>query len=236
VKVEVLAAQAATGVGVQPINATRVADTRTTGRLTAGSVLTLTPAMLGATSTTQALTATITVVGPASAGTVSMGFCGQGPWQAPFTADPISSFSITMRVTTAGWCLSSSVDADVIVDVTAAWGGSVAPVAVDPIRVFDSRTSGAPISIAPVTVPIVGLPGVPAGATTALLSITTISGEKATSVFAVPCGEGRGTGAVAAQSAYRVSSEVVAVRLGGGAVCISSIQPANVIVDVIGAA
>ncbi len=236
VKVEVLAAQAATGVGVQPINATRVADTRTTGRLTSGSVLTLTPAMLGATSSTQALTATITVVGPASAGVVSMGFCGQGPWQAPFTADPISSFSITMRVTTAGWCLSSSVDADVIVDVTAAWGGSVAPIAVDPIRVFDSRASGQAVWTAPVTVPIVGLIGVPAGATTVLLSITTISGEKATSVFAVPCGEGRGTGAVAAQSAYRVSSEVVAVRLGGGAVCISSIQPANVIVDVIGAA
>jgi hypothetical protein len=32
-----------------------------------------------------------------------------------------------------------------------------------------------------------------------------------------------------------VSSEVVAVRLGGGAVCISSIQPADIIVDVIAA-
>jgi LysM repeat protein len=236
VKVEVLAAQAATGVGVQPINATRVADTRTTGRLGAGSRLTLTPGLLGATTATQAVTATITLVGPAAGGTLSLGFCGQGPWQTPFTSDSISSFSITMRVTSVGLCLSSSVDTDVIVDVTAVWGGSTAPIAIDPARIFDSRAAGSPVWTAPVTVPIIGLPGVPSGATTALLSITTVSGEKATSVFAVPCGEGRGTGAVAAQSAYRVSSEVVAVRLGGGAVCISSIQPTNVIVDLIGAA
>jgi LysM repeat protein len=237
VKVEVLAAQAATGVGVQPVSAARVVDTRNTARLTAGSTLTLTPAMLGVADGTQALTASITMVNPAAPGTLSLGFCGQGPWQTPFTGDAISSFSMTMRVNASGWCLSSTVDTDVIVDVTAAWAGTgtTVPTAVDPVRIYDSRNTGSKVWMSPVTVPVAGVGGVSGGATTAVLSITTVSGDKPTSVFVVPCGEGRSAGSVSAQSAQRVSSEVVAVRLGGGAVCISSIQPADIIVDVIAA-
>jgi hypothetical protein len=235
VKVEVLATQAATGVGVQPVSASRVVDTRKTARLTAGSTLTLTPAMLGVADGTQALTASITMVNPGAPGTLSLGFCGQGPWQTPFTGDAISSFSMTMRVSASGWCLSSSVDTDVIIDVTAAWAGATVPTAVDPVRIYDSRNAGSKVWLSPVTVPVAGVGGVSGWATTAVLSITTVSGEKATSVFAVPCGEGRSSGSVSAQSAQRVSSEMVAVRLGAGAVCISSIQPADIIVDVIAA-
>lgn len=235
VKVEVLAAQAATGVGVQPVSAARVIDTRNTARLTAGATLTLTPAMLGVAGGTQALTASVTMVNPAAPGTLSLGFCGQGPWQTPFTGDAISSFSMTMRVSASGWCLSSTVDTDVIVDVTAAWAGTTVPTAVDPVRIYDSRNTGSKVWMSPVTVPVAGVGGVSGGATTAVLSITTVSGDKPTSVFVVPCGEGRSAGSVSAQSAQRVSSEVVAVRLGGGAVCISSIQPADIIVDVIAA-
>jgi hypothetical protein len=166
---------------------------------------------------------------------LSLGFCGQGPWQTPFTGDAISSFSMTMRVSASGWCLSSTVDTDVIVDVTAAWAGTTVPTAVDPVRIYDSRNTGSKVWMSPVTVPVAGVGGVSGGATTAVLSITTVSGDKPTSVFVVPCGEGRSAGSVSAQSAQRVSSEVVAVRLGGGAVCISSIQPADIIVDVIAA-
>ncbi|MEI6401782.1 MAG: peptidoglycan DD-metalloendopeptidase family protein [Actinomycetota bacterium] len=235
VKVEVLAAQAATGVGVQPVSASRVVDTRNTARLTAGSTLTLTPAMLGVADGTQALTASITVVNPGAPGTLSLGFCGQGPWQTPFTGDAISSFSMTMRVSPSGWCLSSTVDTDVIVDVTAAWAGATVPTAVDPVRIYDSRNIGSKVWLSPVTVPVAGVGGVSSWATTAVLSLTTVSGEKATSVFVVPCGEGRSSGSVSAQSAQRVSSEMVAVRLGAGAVCVSSIQPVDIIVDVIAA-
>jgi hypothetical protein len=234
-KVEVIAAQSATGVGVQPVSAARVVDTRNTARLTAGTTLTLTPAMLGVVNGTQALTASITMVNPAAPGTLSLGFCGQGPWRTPFTGDAISSFSMTMRVSASGWCLSSTVDTDVIVDVTALWAGTTVPTAVDPVRIYDSRNTGSKVWMSPVTVPVAGVGGVSGGATTAVLSITTVSGDKPTSVFVVPCGEGRSTGSVSAQSAQRVSSEVVAVRLGGGAVCISSIQPADIIVDVIAA-
>jgi LysM repeat protein len=235
VRVEVIAAQSATGVGVQPVSAARAVDTRNTARLTVGTTLTLTPAMLGVVNGTQALTASITMVNPAAPGTLSLGFCGQGPWRTPFTGDAISSFSMTMRVSASGWCLSSTVDTDVIVDVTAVWAGTTVPAPVDPVRIYDSRNTGSRVGTSPVTVPVAGVGGVSGGATTAVLSITTVTGDKATSVFVVPCGEGRSVGSASAQSAQRVSSEMVAVRLGGGAVCISSIQPVDIIVDVIAA-
>jgi hypothetical protein len=235
VRVEVIAAQSATGVGVQPVSAARAVDTRNTARLTAGTTLTVTPAMLGVVNGTQALTASITMVNPAAPGTLSLGFCGQGPWRTPFTGDAISSFSMTMRVSASGWCLSSTVDTDVIVDVTAAWTGTTVPTPLDPVRIYDSRNTGSRVGTSPVTVPVAGVGGVSGGATTAVLSITTITGDKATSVFVVPCGEGRSVGSASAQSAQRVSSEMVAVRLGAGAVCISSIQPVDIIVDVIAA-
>jgi hypothetical protein len=52
-------------------------------------------------------------------------------------------------------------------------------------------------------------------------------------VFAVPCGEGRSAGSVIATTAGRITTVVVPVRLGGGAVCISALQAIDVIVDVI---
>ena len=149
VKVEVLAAKTVNGVGVVPVNTSRVADTRTTGRLAVGAALTLGADALGVTPGTQALTATITLVNPSANGLLSLGFCGQGGWQVPFSGDPISSFTMTMRASTAGWCITSSVDVDVIVDINGVWAsgsGAVSITGVAPTRLFDSRTTGAKVS------------------------------------------------------------------------------------------
>jgi hypothetical protein len=237
VRAEVLAAQAASGVGLQPITATRVLDTRVTGRLAPGSQVSLSNATLGVPSGAQAMSMTVTFVNPEAAGTLSIGFCGQGPWRAPIGADPVSSFAMAMRVNPNGWCLSSSVATDVIIDVTGAWVGSTRVATVDPVRVFDSRdvlgpsgltNAGAPVAIA-------GVGGVPAGATTAVVAITLVSGGSGTSVFAYPCEEGPRSGAVVASVSQRVHSAVVPVRLSGGRMCVSSILPADVIVDVLAA-
>jgi hypothetical protein len=235
-KVEVLAAQAASGVGLQPINAARAVDTRTTTRLAAGAVLAMTPAMLSATAGTQALSASITVVNPDAAGTVSMGFCGHGGWKVPITNDPVSSFAITMRVNNAGWCITSTVPTDIIVDVVGNWtSGGALMGTIDPVRVYDSRHAGGPIGIGAIGVQINGLGGVQAGSTVAMLSVTTVTGGQGSSVFLVPCGEGRSSGTVIASSAYRVATAVVPVRMSGGAVCISSFNAIDVIIDVVGA-
>jgi Peptidase family M23/LysM domain len=236
VKVEVIAARAANGVGLQPVSAARALDTRVSGvRIGPGSSVSISPAALGVVSGTQALSATVTLVNPAAAGTLSLGFCGQGPWTTPFSGDAVSSFAITMRVNTAGWCLTSSVATDVIVDVVGNWGAGTPPAPVDPTRLFDSRSAGSPVGLNDVTVPVAGVGSVPGGATSAVLAITTVAGGTGATVFAVPCGEGRSSGSVIATTAGRVTTVVVPVRLGGGAVCISALQAIDVIVDAIAA-
>lgn len=231
VKVEVVAARSAKGVGVQAVSAVRALDTRDTGGRLGGSVqAAITPAALGVNAATQALTVSVTIVNPVSAGTLSIGFCGQGGWAVPFNADPVSSFAMTMRVNSAGWCVTSTAATDVIVDVVGNWGGGNAPAPVDPARLFDSRSTGSPVHLSPVSVPVSG------GATTVVLSITTVSGATGSSVFAVPCGEGRSAGTVIATSPARVTTAVVPVRVGNGAVCISALQPVDVIVDVVAVA
>ncbi|MFN8021473.1 MAG: peptidoglycan DD-metalloendopeptidase family protein [Acidimicrobiales bacterium] len=233
-KVEVLAAQSSAGVGLQPVTATRVLDTRSTGRLTPGTQVQLSNAALGVPAGAQAMTVSVTFVNPDAAGTFSLGFCGQGLWNSPMSADGVSSFSMTMRVSSSGWCLASTVGTDVVIDVTGAWVGSSKVSTVDPLRVFDSRDSGG-VTSAGRAVPIAGLGGVPSGAGSALVSLTLVTGAQATSIYAYPCGEAWSTGAVIAAQPGRVTTAVVPVRLGGGQLCLASILPADVIVDVVGA-
>jgi hypothetical protein len=234
VKVEVLATEGPAGVGVQPVASRRALDTRTTTKLSPGVRVPITPAALGVVPGTQALTASITVVDPAGAGTLSLGFCNDGPWTTPITADRISSFSMTMRVNPSGWCVSSTVATHVIVDVSAVWAGASGPRAVDPARVFDSRSTASRIGTKQIAVQVAGRNGVPAAATAAVLSITTVTGGGAASVFVVPCGQKPQTGTVTAQWAGEVHTGAAVVGLGSGAVCISSTSPADVIVDVVG--
>jgi len=237
-KVEVLAAQAgASGVGLQPITANRVLDTRLTGRLAAGTQVTLVNSALGVPAGAQALSMTVTFVDPAAAGTLSLGFCGQGPWKAPIATDGVSSFAMVMRVNSTGWCLSSSVATDVIIDVTGAWVGPAKVATVDPVRVFDSRDvfGAGGVTNAGVPVQVAGAGGVPGGATNAVLALTLVTGGAGTSVFVHPCGESPGSGTVIAAVSNRVHTAVVPVRLGGGQVCVRSIHPADVIIDVVAA-
>jgi Peptidase family M23/LysM domain len=234
VKVEVLAAQAASGVGLQAITATRVLDTRTTGRLAPGQQIQIANSLLGAPADAQALSVAVTFVNPDAAGTFSMGFCGQGLWNMSMNSDPVSSFAMSMRVSPSGWCLTSTVATDVIIDVTGLWVGTSKISTVDPLRIFDSRSSGG-VGQTDTPVQVAGLGGVPAGSSTALLAITLVTGGGGTSVFAFPCNEGPISGTVIAAVSNRVTTAMVPVRLSGGQVCLRSINAADVIVDVVGA-
>ena len=90
------------------------------------------------------------------------------------------------------------------------------------------RLTGAPVQIA-------GVGGVPAGAGIAVVALTVVTGASATSLFAYPCAEGHQSGSVVAAQANRVSTVVVPVRLSAGQLCVKSIHPADVVVDVVGA-
>ena len=61
---------------------------------------------------------------------------------------------------------------------------------IDPVRVYDSRSAGGPVGIGQVGVQITGWAACHAGATVAMLSVTTVTGGQGSSVFLVPCGEG----------------------------------------------
>jgi hypothetical protein len=234
-RLEVIAIRSSRGVGLQPISSIRALDTRTTGRMTRGAPVKIDLPASGVVPGTQALSATVTIVNPASAGTLSIGFCGAGGWNIPISADSLSSFALTMRIGSEGWCLTSTVPTDVVVDVTGLWVGGGALVPVDAARVYDSRTLGVTVGPSPVAVQIAGQGGVPAGATGAVLSISNVAGRLPGIVFAVPCDSGRSVGVVSAGTPNRISTAVVPVKLGNGAVCVSAIEPVDLIIDVIAA-
>jgi hypothetical protein len=235
-RMEVIAHRTAKGgVGLQPISSIRALDTRTTTRLTRGAPVKIDLTALGWVPGTQALSATITVVDPSSAGTLSIGFCGQGSWNVPVAADALSSFAIAMRVNSSGWCLTSTMNTDVVVDVTGLWVGDASLAPVDVTRVYDSRNAGVKVGPTPVPVQIAGQGGVPGGATRAVLSISNVAGGLPGIVFAVPCDGGRSVGVVSAGTPNRISTAVVPVKLGTGAICVSALEPVDLIIDVIAA-
>jgi hypothetical protein len=235
VKLEVIAYRAAAGVGLQSVSSIRALDTRTTKRLGPGVSATISNTALGVTQGAQALSATITVVSPSRSGTLSIGFCGSGPWNVPFGSDGIASFSIAMRTSPSGWCVTSNVGVDLVVDVTGIWAPGASPSPLDPARVFDSRTAGVQVGPQPVAVAIAGQGGVPWDATNAMLAFSAVSGSSAGIVFAVPCDRGRSDGVVTASNPWRIITAVVPVKLSNGTVCLSALFPVDVIVDVVAA-
>jgi murein DD-endopeptidase MepM/ murein hydrolase activator NlpD len=235
-KLEVIAVRATTGVALQAAAAARVLDTRETGRAAVGSPIKLSPSALGVVTGTQALSATFTVVGPASSGSLSVGPCNGAPFTVPFGPAAVSSFSLTLRVTSVGWCVSTNVPADVVIDVTGRWAGSSgSPAPIAATRVFDSRSAGAKVGTGFVEVPVAGRGAVPAGATSVLLAISVVSGATPGIVFAMPCGGPRAVGAIAVGVPRGVTTAVVPVALTGGSVCVSALSPVDVVVDAVAA-
>ncbi|MFZ4812177.1 MAG: M23 family metallopeptidase [Ilumatobacteraceae bacterium] len=233
-KVEVLASRVSKGgVGLVPVTPNRVLDTRQSGRLAANGSISLSPAQLGA-SGAQALTVSVTILNPSAAGTFSLGFCGQGPWKLPTSADAFTSFTITMRTSASGWCLSSTVDTDVIIDVVGVWTGATSAVAVRPQRIFDSRNSGA-VNPNWVFLGVAGTGGVPAGASSVVVSVTGVAGGNASTIYLLPCGQAMGSGATLAVGANQTRTAMATVGLGNGQLCVSATAPIHVLIDVVGA-
>lgn len=234
-RMEVIAHRSAAGVGLQPISSIRALDTRESGRMKRGTPVTIPLSALGVVAGTEALSATITIVDPSSAGTVGIGFCGAGLWNVPVGSDSLSSFAIAMRVSASGWCVTSTMATDIVIDITGLWvgGGALAPV--DAARVYDSRIIGVRVGPTPVPIQIAGQGGAPATATQAVLSISNVAGSLPGIVFAVPCDAGRSVGVVSAGTPNRISSAVVPVKLGNGAICVSALEPVDLIIDVLAA-
>jgi len=240
-KIDILAVRSTSGVGLRPIPATRALDTRTPNasggvvRLTPGTQIAISATALGVVPGTQALSATVSLVAPSAAGTITIGLCNSGSWTVPTSSDQLSSFAFVMRVTSTGWCLKSTITTDVTVDVTGIWTGTSGPVPIPATRVLDSRTSTGQIGPNPVTIQVAGQGNIPAGTTAVMIALTTVAGDGQAIVFATPCGQPHGTGVVTATNPNRITTVIVPAALNNGTLCISAIQPTHIIIDVLGA-
>jgi hypothetical protein len=122
VRMAVIAQTATTGTKQIPITVRRALDTRTGAPVKGGTTVAISPAKLGQVSGTQAVSVTITVVGPtAKAGSIGLGACGGTPWVVAVPAGSSLTYTAVMRTNAAGLCLSPSVDTHVVLDVRALW-------------------------------------------------------------------------------------------------------------------
>jgi len=122
VRMAVIAQTATAGTKQIPIAVQRALDTRTGAPVKGGSTVAVPPAKLGQQAGTQAVSVTVTVVGPtAKAGSIGLGACGGTPWVVAVPAGSSLTYTAVMRTNAAGLCLSPSVDTHVVLDVRALW-------------------------------------------------------------------------------------------------------------------
>jgi hypothetical protein len=233
-RVTVVAQLESAGVGALPVATHRVIDTRTTKRLAANQLVTLTPEMLGASADSQALTATFTVIDPASAGTLLITPCGGSEVKAPFVASRMTSFSMVVRMNSTGLCLKPTVATNVLVDVTTVWRQDAPGLfPITAIRRFDSRTSNVPLGATTTPVVLGPLAGAPANVTAAQVNLTLIGGANGASVFMWPCAQPRPEGSIAVVTPNRQATFSIMTNIADGRFCLASNAPVHVLADIV---
>jgi hypothetical protein len=121
VKVAVLAYQATTGAAEQPVSPRRVLDTRSGKLVAANTTRSVTVEALGVAAGTGAVSVNVTVIGAKSGGSIGLGACRGTPWIVSFGRQTSVTFSGVVTVNSGGLCVTSTVAAHVVVDVTAVW-------------------------------------------------------------------------------------------------------------------
>ncbi|MEI7548316.1 MAG: peptidoglycan DD-metalloendopeptidase family protein, partial [Actinomycetota bacterium] len=178
-RLDVIAYQADVGVGSVAVDARRALDTRLAAPLVPDVPLDVTPDQLAAPEGTHAVTMTVTLLAPASAGTISLGPCDGTAWTIPFAATPVQMVSAVVPIGEAGLCVAATTSVHVVVDVTGVWTGRLPLVSTGPTRLFDSRPTG-PITDTSRRVQLV----LPSGATRAQLSIVVVGAASGGALYA----------------------------------------------------
>ena len=140
----------ATAGRFQPLDPTRVADTRTDGRRGVGDIAVALPA--GVPSDATAISATITMVNSRRPGHLSVRPAGATRSRTSIVntdpTNPTRAVTVVVPVTSAGFVVHRSVETDVVVDLAGWFTGPSASladdglfVAVTPHRVWDARVS-----------------------------------------------------------------------------------------------
>jgi len=230
VRLDVVAVQAGDGVGMQPISATRAIDTRSSSPLSAGGTKVALPKALGAPKGSKAVTATITLLDPQAAGSIGVGPCGGTPWILTFPQVESQVFSAVVRTNDAGLCVSSSVEVQVVVDITGVWNGNSPVAPVNPKRVYDSRR-GAPVT----TKGSMSMIDVPKGAARAVLSVSAIAGQQGGALFVWNCLQPKPSAAAVSVGANAISTATVSLNVSPATLCLMSTGSLHAVVDLVGA-
>ena len=104
-----------------------------------------------------------------------------------------------------------------------------------PVRIADTRDLPGKLGPARMmTVPVAGSNGVPADATAVLVSVTAVEPCADTFLTAFPCGTSLPTTSIVNAGTGSIIANSAVIRLGLGALCVYSLRPADVLVDVNG--
>jgi hypothetical protein len=121
VKVAVIAFQTSAGATAQQVPSHRVLDTRGGKVVAANATRGITLPVLGLPAGATAVTVTVTVIGAKSAGAIGIGPCRGTPWIVSFGRQPSMTFTGVVAVNSGGLCVTPTVAAHVVVDVSAVW-------------------------------------------------------------------------------------------------------------------
>ena len=130
-------------------------------------------------------------------------------------------------------CVFQYGDANLIVDVTGAFGASSGLVPVWPTRAIDTRETPARVGTSPTVVHVGAVPGIPADRSSVVIHLTTIGGTQPGIVNVYPCD----AGASAVPTRSIVPGKIQNLLLisavdANGDVCLTASAPTDAIVDV----
>ncbi|MEP6296630.1 MAG: hypothetical protein ABJ382_04840, partial [Ilumatobacter sp.] len=227
------------GTSFSGVNPSRQLDTRTSGRVAAGSTTRVRIGGVGGIpATAVGAVLNVTAVAPSDGGFLTVFPCGQpqpGASNVNFRAGQNVANAVVATLGERGdICVFSSAETHLIVDVSGAVTTGFA--GFNPARLVDTRRSGRVAAGSTTRVRIAGAAGVPADAVAAVLNVTAVapSGRGFLTVF--PCGETRpGSSNVNFEARQTVPNAVVATLGSAGEVCVFSSVETNLLVDLNGA-
>lgn len=238
--VDVLGWWGTSGRTFTPVDGARLADTRASGRLSAGQVLTVAVAGRGgvpgnATAVTVNLTSANSEPGYLTAWPCDRPRPGTSAVN-PQAGTAVANLADVELAADGTLCVYTETATDVLVDVVGWWGPAGLPYnPVGATRLVDSRTTSRLRAGDVVTLQVTGRGGVPGtGAAVATVNLTSVNSEPGF-LTAWPCDQARpGTSSLNPQPGAAVAN-LAHVRLSAtGTICIFSETATDVVVDLSG--
>ncbi|MCU1398644.1 MAG: hypothetical protein JWN62_1753 [Acidimicrobiales bacterium] len=234
-----------------PLTPARLADTRpahTTadglfagiGVLSAGSTLELAVAGRGGVAADAgAVVLNVTVTEPIDAGFVTVYPCGAPQPTASnlnFVAGQTIANAVATKVGTSGKvCIYTQRATHLVVDVSGTFPTSSTYLAINPVRLLDSRPTGAVPAGSVTPVQVIGRAGVPAGSIAAVFNVTVTGPTGSGFVTVFPCGTTIPTASNLNFVTGQTIANLVVAKIGtDGQVCIFSQQATQLVVDIAG--